>query len=195
MISLALVASRIFKWMIQRTSSPGLSRGLVTGLLAHSVGLSLVLGHASVDAPALQSAIFVPASPSLIANSSYWTMSGRIGALKTLGRGWLASLAEPSAEMMVTVGLEVILACVVVGGRVQMIQGQLCEVLEVFVCRASRLALRIALVWICSAIVSPAGEPRTGGRPANSWRLHDVYEYCTSTVVPVHSWRASDDVF
>lgn len=44
-------------------------------------------------------------------------MSGRMGALKTLGRGWLASLAEPSAEMMVTVGLEVILAVIVVAVR------------------------------------------------------------------------------
>lgn len=44
-------------------------------------------------------------------------MSGRIGALKTLGRGWLDSLAEPSAEIMVTVGLEVILAVIVVAGR------------------------------------------------------------------------------
>jgi hypothetical protein len=33
-----------------------------------------------------------------------------MGALKTLGRGWLASPALPSAEMMETVGLLVILA-------------------------------------------------------------------------------------
>lgn len=31
------------------TSSPRLGRGLVTGLLAHGVGLALVLGHALVD--------------------------------------------------------------------------------------------------------------------------------------------------
>jgi len=41
-------------------------------------------------------------------------MSGRIGALKTFGRGWVASLALPSAEMMVTVGRVVILSAVVV---------------------------------------------------------------------------------
>ena len=32
-----------------RTGTPRLSRGLVTSLLAHSVGLTLVLGHASVN--------------------------------------------------------------------------------------------------------------------------------------------------
>lgn len=31
------------------TSSPRLSRGLVTGLLAHGVRLALVLGHAGMD--------------------------------------------------------------------------------------------------------------------------------------------------
>ena len=31
------------------TSSPGLSRGLVTSLLAHGIWLTLVLGHSSVD--------------------------------------------------------------------------------------------------------------------------------------------------
>jgi hypothetical protein len=35
-----------------RTGTPGLSGGLVTSLLAHGVGLSLVLGHTSVDGPA-----------------------------------------------------------------------------------------------------------------------------------------------
>lgn len=39
--------------------------------------------------------------------------------MKTLGRGWLDSLAEPSAEIMVTVGLEVIFAVFVVAGRVE----------------------------------------------------------------------------
>ena len=41
--------------------------------------------------------------------TSYWTMSGRIGELKTAGRGWVDPLAVPSAEMMPTVGLEDIL--------------------------------------------------------------------------------------
>lgn len=43
-------------------------------------------------------------------------MSGLIGALKTLGRGWVFELAEPSAERMVTVGRLVILS--VCGGVV-----------------------------------------------------------------------------
>lgn len=51
-------------------------------------------------------------------------MSGRIGALKTLGRGWLDSLAEPSAEMMVTVGLEVILAVLFVVAVVELQKDQ-----------------------------------------------------------------------
>jgi hypothetical protein len=65
-----------------RTSSPRLSGSLFTGLLAHSVGLSLVLGHAGVDGSVLMSAIVI-ASRRL---DSYWTISGRIGALKTAGR-------------------------------------------------------------------------------------------------------------
>jgi hypothetical protein len=35
----------------QLTSTPGLSRGLMTSLLTHSIRLPLVLGHSSVDAP------------------------------------------------------------------------------------------------------------------------------------------------
>jgi hypothetical protein len=82
----------------------------VASLLAHGVGLSLVLGHTSVDGPARGSD--QPLSMVQARNQSYWTMSGRMGALKTLGRGWLASPALPSAEMMETVGLLVILAVV-----------------------------------------------------------------------------------
>jgi hypothetical protein len=94
----------------ERTGTPGLSGGLVTSLLAHGVGLSLVLGHTSVDGPARGSD--QPLSMVWARSQSYWTMSGRMGALKTLGRGWLASPALPSAEMMETVGLLVILAVV-----------------------------------------------------------------------------------
>lgn len=41
---------------------------------------------------------------------SYWTMSGRIGALKTLGSGWVSLEAAPSAPWMVTVGRLAILS-------------------------------------------------------------------------------------
>lgn len=41
---------------------------------------------------------------------AYWTISGRIGALKTLGRGIVFDVAAPSAPTMPTVGLEVIVA-------------------------------------------------------------------------------------
>lgn len=37
---------------LSRTGTPGLSTGLVASLLAHSVRLALVLGHAGVDGPA-----------------------------------------------------------------------------------------------------------------------------------------------
>jgi hypothetical protein len=36
-----------------RTSTPGLSGGLVTGVLSYGVRLTLVLGHAGVDMPVL----------------------------------------------------------------------------------------------------------------------------------------------
>lgn len=41
----------VASWLAQLslTSSPRLSRGLVTGLLAHCVRLALVLGHAGVN--------------------------------------------------------------------------------------------------------------------------------------------------
>jgi hypothetical protein len=40
---------------------------------------------------------------------AYWTMSGRIGDLKTFGSGWVLSLGLPLGPMMVTTGLLVIL--------------------------------------------------------------------------------------
>jgi len=97
-----------------RTSSPRLSRGLVTSLLAHGVWLSLVLGHTSVDGPDVSISDFSLPPHRRRFVKSYWTMSGRIGALKTFGNGWVASLALPSAEMMVTVGRVVILSAVLV---------------------------------------------------------------------------------
>lgn len=79
----------------------------MTSLLAHSVWLPLVLCHSGVNSPMDPSAVDSSHTRSI---ESYWTISGRIGALKTLGRGCVCSLAEPSAEMMVTVGRLVMLA-------------------------------------------------------------------------------------
>lgn len=45
-----------------RTGTPGLSRGLLAGLLAHSVRLALVLGHTNVNLPVEE--IFVSISTS-----------------------------------------------------------------------------------------------------------------------------------
>jgi hypothetical protein len=45
---------------------------------------------------------------SAIRESTYWTMSGRIGDLKTLGSGWVLSLGFPFGPMMLTTGLLVI---------------------------------------------------------------------------------------
>ena len=41
---------------------------------------------------------------------TYWTMSGRIGDLKTAGRGCVDPLGVPSAPAMVTVGRVVMFA-------------------------------------------------------------------------------------
>jgi hypothetical protein len=46
---------------------------------------------------------------------AYWTMSARMGALKTLGKGWVFWLAAPSAPMMVTVGRDILTAMWLVG--------------------------------------------------------------------------------
>ena len=45
---------------LSRTGTPGLSRGLLASLLAHSVGLSLVLGHAGVHLPVKLPSAFPP---------------------------------------------------------------------------------------------------------------------------------------
>jgi len=79
----------------------------MTSLLAHGVWLTLVLGHASVDLPAVPkvSQRWSQRCASISEGDeglSYWTMSGRIGALKTFGRGCVLELAEPSAERTVT---------------------------------------------------------------------------------------------
>ena len=92
-----------------RTSTPRLSARLVACLLAHSIRLTLVLRHSGVDLPTLCQSL-----PSLIpCYFAYWTISGRIGALKTLGRGCVSLPAAPSAPWMVTVGRLVIVAVVV----------------------------------------------------------------------------------
>lgn len=50
----------ISDWCFVRTSSPRLSTGLVTGLLAHGIWLALVLGHTGVD-----SSVSSPSAPTL----------------------------------------------------------------------------------------------------------------------------------
>jgi hypothetical protein len=84
----------------------------MASLLAHSIRLPLVLRHAGVDGPAKPLASCWHCSRRL--ELAYWTISGRIGAEKTCGSGWEASPALPSAEMMETVGLLVMLAVVLV---------------------------------------------------------------------------------
>lgn len=82
----------------------------MTSVLSYGVRLTLVLGHAGVDMPVLLLAHipFFPAwSVVLKSEFSYWTMSARMGALKTLGRGWVFWLAAPSAPMIVTVGRDI----------------------------------------------------------------------------------------
>ena len=83
----------------------------MTSVLSYGVRLTLVLGHAGVDVPVLLLAHipFFPArSVVLESEFSYWTMSARMGALKTLGRGWVFWLAAPSAPMIVTVGRDIL---------------------------------------------------------------------------------------
>ncbi len=96
------------------TSSPGLGRGLVTSLLSDSVWLTLVLGHSGVDSPVKRfNQQLLPSShrcssAQLRVSWTYWTISGRIGEVKTFGSGWVTPLAVPSADRIVTVGLDAI---------------------------------------------------------------------------------------
>jgi hypothetical protein len=90
-----------------RTGTPRLGAGLVAGLLAHGVRLALVLGHASVHRPAI-ALVLVLVAVCLRRWRAYCTMSGRMGALKTLGSGWLSWLGAPSAPWMVTVGRDMV---------------------------------------------------------------------------------------
>lgn len=86
----------------------------MTSVLSYSVRLTLVLGHAGVDVPVLLLAynpFFSAWSVVLESEFSYWTMSARMGALKTLGRGWVFWLAAPSAPMIVTVGRDIFTVC------------------------------------------------------------------------------------
>ena len=82
----------------------------MTSVLSYGIRLTLVLGHASVDVPALL-LVFPAWSVVLESEFSYWTMSARMGALKTLGRGWVFWLAAPSAPMIVTVGRDIFTVC------------------------------------------------------------------------------------
>lgn len=79
----------------------------MAGFLAHGIWLTLVLCHASVYLSKSTSA-WIFFGYKVI--STYWTMSGRIGDLKTLGNVTLSLLALPSGEMTVTVGRLVILS-------------------------------------------------------------------------------------
>lgn len=89
----SIVAKKpIIPGLYPHTSTPRLGRGLFTSLLAHSIGLSPVLRDTSVHRPNHQfrQQKNCPSSPQLRFSGihfSYWTISGRIGALKTLGRG------------------------------------------------------------------------------------------------------------
>ena len=86
----------------------------MTSVLSYGVRLTLVLGHAGVDVPVLL-LVYIPFFPAwsevLESEFSYWTMSARMGALKTLGRGWVFWLAAPSAPMIVTVGRDIFTVC------------------------------------------------------------------------------------
>lgn len=105
---------RIF---FQRTSTPRLGRSLFTGLLAHGIWLSLVLCDTSVYGPGQPVSKGVPSLCLLFKGVlSYWTMSGRIGARKTVGSGWVAPLGLPSAVAMETVGREAIVVDVMLLG-------------------------------------------------------------------------------
>lgn len=99
------ISANILPMRLSRTGTPRLSTGLVASLLAHCVRLTLVLGHAGVHSPALLLAML---SRFLVASAfcAYWTMSGRIGALKTFGRVRVSLPAAPSAPWTVTVGRE-----------------------------------------------------------------------------------------
>ena len=87
----------------------------MTSVLSYGIRLTLVLGHAGVYMPVLLLAHipFFPAWSVVVLESefSYWTMSARMGALKTLGRGWVFWLAAPSAPMIVTVGRDIFTVC------------------------------------------------------------------------------------
>ena len=87
----------------------------MTSVLSYGVRLTLVLGHAGVDVPVLL-LVYIPFFPAwsvvLESEFSYWTMSARMGALKTLGRGWVFWLAAPSAPMIVTVGRDILTVCI-----------------------------------------------------------------------------------
>lgn len=95
----------------------------MASLLAHGIRLTLVLGHSSVNAPGTSSAL---ARQLIDRRGPYWTMSGRMGALKTFGRGCVSPLGLPSAEAMVTVGRVDILICLqlTMGGYVVELQLQ-----------------------------------------------------------------------
>ena len=85
---------------------------------------------------------------------TYWTISGRIGALKTLGSGWVAFPAAPSPEMMLTVGLLVIFACWLVC-EVALLSGTLSRNFGVGICCGCGISIfrRRAFILALSLVV------------------------------------------
>ena len=73
----------------------------MAGFLAHGVGLAFVFRHAGVDLSLMTVSIW---RGSVGGHRSYWTISRRIGARKTLGSGWLLPLEAPSPPSTLTVG-------------------------------------------------------------------------------------------
>jgi hypothetical protein len=91
------------------TSTPRLSRSLVTSLLAHGIWLTLILGHSSVyclnDIRSDRRGEDLYNSNQHISSTLHQQI---FPSCRTFGRGWVTPLAVPSADRMVTVGREAI---------------------------------------------------------------------------------------
>lgn len=142
-----------------RTGTPGLSASLVTSLLAHGIRLTLVLRHAGVDSPERFVSLQSPSSSGSCSLSTYCTMSGRIGALKTLGSGWVSLVGAPSPPWMVTVGRLVIVAVLLVGRCAELLRDRkqsLQQTLEIWRCSVCRRFRTLGMVFTLSHIWSGA---------------------------------------
>ena len=106
-----------------RTSTPGLSRGLVASFLAHGIWLTLILRNTGVDglddirSDGRSEDLFncnqlAPPMPFPSSKHNSHTIANSPNEIfrdaRTFGRGWVAPLAVPSADKMVTVGREAI---------------------------------------------------------------------------------------